>query len=82
MEVYEIIGLCIGIAIASISFIALMSFLYCIYISLRGCIEPSPKPVLDGTATTDQSGYHPQFPNVVIEKYNRNAGLYSETTYV
>ena len=82
MEVYEIIALCISIAIASLSFIALMSFFYCIYISLRGCFKPSPTPVLDGTATTDHSGYYPQFPNVVIEKYNRNVGLYSETTYV
>ena len=82
MEVYEIIALCIGIAIASLSFIALMSFFYCIYISLRGCIKPSTTSVFDGTATTDQSGYHPQFPSVVIEKYNRNVGLFSETTYV
>ena len=77
MEVYEIIALCISIAIASLSFIALMSFFYCIYISLRGCFKPSPTPVLDGTATTDHSGYYPQFPNVVIEKYNPNVGLFS-----
>ena len=82
MEVYEIVALCIGIAIASLSFLALMSCFYCVYISLGGCIKPSPTPVLDGTATTDQSGYHPQFPNAVIEKYNRNVGLLSETTYV
>ena len=83
MEVYEIVAIFIGIVICSFSLIALTSIFYCIYISCRGCIKPTPAPALDGTFITDKSTCNSnQFPKAVIEKCIRNTGISSAPSYV
>ena len=83
MEVYEIVAICIGIAVTSFALLAITSIFYCIYISCRGCVKPTSVPALDGTLITDRSTCNSNpFPKAVTEKYNQNITLSSAATFV
>ena len=83
MEVYEIVAICIGIAVSSFTLIAITSIVYCIYISCRGCTDPPQASPWDGTVITDKSACHStQFSKAITEKVNQNIGISLAPTYV
>ena len=83
MEVYEIVAICIGIAVSSFILIAITSIFYCIYISCQGCANPPPASGWEGTVITDKSACHStQFSRAITEKVNQNIGISLAPTYV
>ena len=83
MEIYEIIAICIGIAAASFSLMAIASILYCIFMSCQSLVTPRPAPAFSGTTPTEKSTCDSNpFPRALTEKVDRNIAMASAPTYV